>query len=97
VEYRIDRAALVAFVARQVDLVEATELPSLLGEVVELRLRHDDVSREEVRALWLGAGLAPHVGQDTPPILAEPARSRNCDLSPKPVPKVHAACAVPCA
>ena len=61
-EYRIDRAALVAFVSQQVDLVETTELPSLLGEVVELRLRHDDLSADEVRALWLGAGLATHVG-----------------------------------
>jgi hypothetical protein len=79
VEYCIDRAALVAFVARQVDLVEATELPSLLGEVVELRLRHDDVSAEEVRALWLGAGLATHVGLA---IFEEP--ERFITASPRP-------------
>ena len=30
--------------------------------MVELRLRHESVSREKVRALWLGAGLATHVG-----------------------------------
>jgi hypothetical protein len=30
--------------------------------VVELRLRHESVNRDEVRALWLGAGLATHVG-----------------------------------
>jgi hypothetical protein len=30
--------------------------------VVELRLRHESVSRNEVTALWLGAGLATHVG-----------------------------------
>ena len=60
--YRIDREALVAFVARQVDLVEAGPVPELLAQVVELRLRHESVSRDEVRALWLGAGLATHVG-----------------------------------
>ena len=61
-EYRIDRKALAAFIARQVDLVEAGSIPKLLAEVVELRLRHESVSRDEVRALWLGAGLATHVG-----------------------------------
>ncbi len=61
-EYRIDREALAAFVAEQVDLVEAGSIPGLLAEVVELRLRHESVSREEVRTLWLGAGLATHVG-----------------------------------
>ena len=43
-------------------LVEAASIPKLLADVVELRLRHESVSREEVRALWLGAGLATHVG-----------------------------------
>ena len=61
-EYRIDRAALAGFIARQVDLVEAGAIPELLAQVVELRLRHERVSRDEVRALWLGAGLATHVG-----------------------------------
>ena len=70
-EYRIDREALVAFVARQVDLVEAGAIPELLAQVVELRLRHESVTRDEVRALWLGAGLATHVGLS---ILEEPER-----------------------
>ena len=61
-EYRIDREALAAFVASQVDLVEAGPVPELLADVVELRLRHEASSRGEVRALWLGAGLATHVG-----------------------------------
>jgi hypothetical protein len=60
VEYRIDREALAAFVARQVDLVEAGGIPKLLADVVELG--HESLSRDEVRALWLGAGLATHVG-----------------------------------
>jgi hypothetical protein len=61
-EYRIDREALAAFVAEQVEAVEAGPTPTLLAQVVELRLRHESVSRDEVRALWLGAGLATHVG-----------------------------------
>ena len=61
-EYHIDREALAEFIARQVDLVEAGSIPKLLADVVELRLRHESVSRDEVRALWLGAGLATHVG-----------------------------------
>jgi hypothetical protein len=62
VEYRIDRDALAEFVARQVDLVETGAMPPLLAQVAELRLRHESVNRDEVRALWLGAGLATHVG-----------------------------------
>ncbi len=61
-EYRVDREALDEFIARQVELVESLSIPRLLADVVELRLRHESVSREEVRALWLGAGLATHVG-----------------------------------
>jgi hypothetical protein len=37
-------------------------MPPLLAQVAELRFRHESVSRDEVRALWLGAGLATHVG-----------------------------------
>jgi hypothetical protein len=61
-EYRIDREALDEFIGRQVELVESASIPKLLADVVELRLRHESVSRDEVRALWLGAGLAIHVG-----------------------------------
>jgi hypothetical protein len=62
VAYRIDCEALAEFVARQVELVESAPLPVLLGDVAELRLRHENVDRAEVRALWLGAGLATHIG-----------------------------------
>ena len=61
-EYRIDRAALDEFICRQVDLVEAVSVPRLLADVVELHVRDKGVSRDEARALWLGAGLATHVG-----------------------------------
>ncbi len=70
-EYRIDRIALDEFIARQVELVESIEIPKLLADVVELRLRHESVARDEVRALWLGAGLATQVGLA---ILEEPER-----------------------
>jgi hypothetical protein len=61
-EYRIDLDALANFISREVELIEAASIPKLLADVVELRLRHEAVSREEVAALWLGAGLATHVG-----------------------------------
>jgi hypothetical protein len=61
-EYRIDRDALDDFISRQVEQIETASIPKLLADVVELRLRHEAVSREEVAALWLGAGLATHVG-----------------------------------
>jgi hypothetical protein len=40
---RIDRDALHEFVSRQVELIEATAIPKLLADVVELRLRHEAV------------------------------------------------------
>ena len=58
--YRIDREALAAFVAQQVDLVEAGAMPKLLADAVTLR--EAGLSWDELRALWLGAGLATHVG-----------------------------------
>jgi hypothetical protein len=58
--YRIDREALAAFVAEQVDLVEAGSTPKLLADAVALR--EAGLSWDELRALWLGAGLATHVG-----------------------------------
>jgi hypothetical protein len=61
-EYRVDRDALDEFISSQVELIEAASIPKLLADVVELRLRHEAVSRDELAALWLGAGLATHVG-----------------------------------
>jgi hypothetical protein len=61
-EYRVDRDALDEFISRQVELIEAASVPKLLADVVELRLRHEAVSREDVCALWISAGLATHVG-----------------------------------
>jgi hypothetical protein len=61
-EYRIDLDALANFISREVELIEAASIPRLLADVVELRLRHEVASGHEVAALWLGAGLATHVG-----------------------------------
>jgi hypothetical protein len=58
--YRIDREALAAFVAEQVDLVEAGSTPRLLADAVALQ--EAGLGWDELRALWLGAGLATHVG-----------------------------------
>jgi hypothetical protein len=58
-------------ISRQIAQIEAASIPKLVADVVELRLRHEAVSRDEVAALWLGAGLATHVGL---PIFEEPER-----------------------
>jgi hypothetical protein len=78
-EYRIDREALDEFIGRQVELVESASIPKLLADVVDLRLRPESVSRDEVRALWLGAGLATHVGLA---IFEEPERFVTAVPSP---------------
>lgn len=59
-EHRIDIEALVEFVAHQVELVEAAAVPGPLA--VDVGLQHDAPSSDELRALWLSAGLATHVG-----------------------------------
>jgi hypothetical protein len=61
-EYRIDRQALAEFVAEQVALVEAVPLPEAVREVMGVRVVHERSHPQEVRALWLAAGLATHVG-----------------------------------
>ena len=58
--YQINRAALDDFLARQVDIVERTPIPD---EVAQLVAGEDEtLSADELRAVWLGAGLATHVG-----------------------------------
>jgi hypothetical protein len=61
-KYRIDIEALSEFVAHQVELVEAAAVPGLLADVVEAGLHHEASSSDELRALWLSAGLATHIG-----------------------------------
>jgi hypothetical protein len=61
-EYRIDRGGLAEFVAEQVALVEAVPLPRVVGEVLRVRAVYERAHPQEVRGLWLAAGLATHVG-----------------------------------
>lgn len=60
--YRIDGEALAHFVARQVAFVESIPTPELVADVDELGLGDNTIRGDEARALWLGAGLATHVG-----------------------------------
>ena len=78
-EYRIDREALDEFIDRQIELIESVSVPRLLEDVVELRLHHESTGPGEVRALWLGAGLATHVGLA---IFEEPERFVTAVPSP---------------
>ena len=61
-EYRIDRGALAEFLAEQVALVEAVPLPRAVGELLAARAVYERSHAQEVRGLWLAAGLATHVG-----------------------------------
>ena len=58
--YRIDRPALNDFVQRQASLVETTPLPADLVGV--LPREADELGRDELHAVWLGAGLATQIG-----------------------------------
>jgi hypothetical protein len=80
---RIDRKGLTEFVAREVEVVEAGWTPESLADLGEPGLRHEAVSREELWALWLAAGLATHVGLA---IFEEPERflTRNEPSPPRP-------------
>ena len=73
-ECRIDREALNEFIRRQVELIESAAIPKLLSDVVELESASDDAC-----ALWLGAGLATHVGLA---IFEEPERFVTAVPSP---------------
>ena len=62
-EYRIDREALAEFIARQVELVEAgvdSEAARATSSSCASATRASAATR--CAALWLGAGLATHVG-----------------------------------
>lgn len=60
--YRIDIDALVEFVADQVELIEAAPVPAQLFDVAAAGFNSQASSSDELRALWLSAGLATHVG-----------------------------------
>ena len=58
--YIINRAALDDFIAQQVQLVEGTPLPADLRTV--LPEQADDLTPDELHAVWLGAGVATQIG-----------------------------------
>jgi hypothetical protein len=79
-EYRIDIDALVEFVAHQVELVETAAVPGQLTDVAAASLDREASSSDELRAVWLSAGLATHVGLA---IFREPERFIT-PISPSP-------------
>jgi hypothetical protein len=58
--YQINRAALDDFLACQVDIVEQTPVPDEGAQIIAGE--DETLSADELRAVWLGAGLATHVG-----------------------------------
>jgi hypothetical protein len=56
--YEIDQSALVAFVERQIATIMATEMPPDIAAVVS----DSSLSREDLQAVWLGAGIATQIG-----------------------------------
>ncbi len=59
--WNIDRQALVDFVRRQASLVETTPLPTDLAAVQPLDA--DDLTLDDLRAVWLGVGISTQIGR----------------------------------
>src|SRR5688500_4100870 len=78
--YRIARAALQAFVERQILLIESTPMAP---DLIELLQDEADLDADRVRAVWLGAGLATQAGLALLPepervvVRARPTRARG--------------------
>lgn len=60
--YSIDRAALDDFLARQVELVEATPIPGDLAALMSDGQVGEGLTPDELQAVWLAAGLAALIG-----------------------------------
>lgn len=60
--YEIDLAALVDFIACQVGKIEAAAVAVPLSGLGERPFPAEQTSADELRGLWLAAGLATHVG-----------------------------------
>lgn len=58
--YAIDRARLMLFVSDQVDVIESTPMPGEIRDVLPETC--DDLTADDLHAVWLGAGLASQVG-----------------------------------
>jgi hypothetical protein len=83
----IDLDALVAFIACQVEKIDAAAVALPLSGLGERTLPGEHASTDELRVLWLAAGLATHVGLA---IFREPERFIT---SPTPSPASPAAIA----
>ena len=60
--YCIDRAALDDFLARQVELVEAIQIPGDLGAEIARSRASEGLTVDELHAVWLAAGLTALIG-----------------------------------
>lgn len=85
--YEIDVDALVDFVASQVEKIEAATVAEQYSGLAALTVPGESTSADELRVLWLAAGLATHVGLA---IFREPERFIT---SPTPSPANPAALA----
>jgi hypothetical protein len=85
--HRIDVDALVDFVEHQVEKIEAAAVAEPLSGLEALTLPGERTSSDELRVLWLTAGLATHIGLA---IFREPERFIT---SPAPSPASPAALA----
>jgi hypothetical protein len=87
VRYEIDLEALVDFVATQVEKIETAAVAEQYGGLTVPTVPGESTSADELRVLWLAAGLATHVGLA---IFREPERFIT---SPTPSPASPAALA----
>lgn len=83
----IDLDALVDFIATQVEKIEAAALAEPIDGLKASTIPREYTSSDELRALWLAAGLATHIGLA---IFREPERFIT---SPTPSPSTPAALA----
>jgi hypothetical protein len=87
VRYEIDFDALVDFVTSQTEKIEAAAVAEQYSGLGSPTIPGDSTSADELRVLWLAAGLATHVGLA---IFREPERFIT---SPTPSPASPAALA----
>jgi len=81
----IQRAALHAFIDRQLLQVESTPVPNELRPAVE----GGSMTPDEVHALWMGAGIASQIGMSLvldPSRFVEPWPERDGDEASAPSP-----------
>lgn len=80
-QYEIDLDAVVEFVASQVEMVEATAAVGQFAAAAAAAPPGEITNSDGLRALWLAAGLATHVGLA---IFREPERFVMATPTPSP-------------